>query len=210
MCKTFITNEDRSRIAEAVKKAEMKTSGEIVTVIAKKSSDYYFVPVLCSFFAAFIIPIIIFYTSNIMLALSVPMFVGGQALIAITIFLITNIRLIKTSLVPKKYKLTKTKEMANRQFFMQGLHLTKDKTGVLIFVSSSEKYIEIMGDDGISSVLPEDYWDDLVTQFIARMKKSEIAEGFISVINQVGDKLSEKFPRQDDDENERPDNLIEL
>ncbi|MHA1539040.1 MAG: TPM domain-containing protein [Alphaproteobacteria bacterium] len=210
MCKPFITDEDRVRISEAVKRAELKTSGELVTVIARKSADYYFVPVLCSFFVAFIVPIIIFYTSNLMLALSVPMFVGGQALLAFTTFLLVNLRFIKVSLVPHKHKVAKAKEMARRQFLAQGLHLTKNKTGVLIFVSVSERYVEIMGDEGISAVVPEDYFEGLVSEFLTAVKKGKIADGFVSVAGQIGEKLSEKFPHQDDDENERPDNLIEV
>ncbi|MGE5265849.1 MAG: hypothetical protein ACM3L9_00640, partial [Deltaproteobacteria bacterium] len=52
----FISDEDRQRIAEAIEKAERRTSGEIVTVLTAESASYLHVPFLWASLFALIVP----------------------------------------------------------------------------------------------------------------------------------------------------------
>lgn len=51
-----ITERDRERITQAVRAAESKTSGEIVTVLAQESDTYRFFPTLWAALLALIAP----------------------------------------------------------------------------------------------------------------------------------------------------------
>ena len=43
--------------------------------------------------------------------------------------------------------------LAREQFFEPGLHLTRARTGVLIFVAVAEHYVEIIADEGINALV---------------------------------------------------------
>ena len=55
---------------------------------------------------------------------------------------------------------------------------TRDRTGILIFVSLAERYARIIADDGIAAQVPQSHWQSAVDELTARMSRREIAEGF--------------------------------
>ena len=56
---TFLKDGAKSRISDAIKNAEAQTSGELVTVIARSSDDYAFIPLLWSSMLALLTPIVL-------------------------------------------------------------------------------------------------------------------------------------------------------
>ena len=94
--------------------------------------------------------------------------------------------------------------------FAQGLHLTRARTGVLIFVALAERHVEIIADQGINALVPPGTWDQAVADFVARVRAGRIAEGFLAAIAVVGERLAEHFPRPADDVDELPNRLIEI
>ena len=100
--------------------------------------------------------------------------------------------------------------LAREQFFERGLHLTRARMGVLIFVSVAEHYVEIIADEGIDALVPPGTWDKAVADFIERVRAGRIAEGFLDMIEVIGARLAEHFPRAPDDRDELPNRLIEI
>ena len=70
---------------------------------------------------------------------------------------------------------------------------TKDRSGILIFVSLAERYARIIADDGIAARVPQPQWQGAVDALIAHMRDGRIADGFIAAIERCGDVLASTF-----------------
>ena len=203
----FLSDEEKQEISAAIKKAESKTSGELVTVIARRADAYLYIPILWAALVALVFPAETYFMHPEMDALTTYKI---QLLLFISISLVLRWTPLKMALIPKGIKHHRASRLAREQFFAQGLYLTREHTGVLIFVSIAERYVEIIADSGIHQKVEADAWDAIVGHFVNHVKTGDIARGFLIAIEAVGDKLARHFPRPQDDTNELPDRLIEI
>ena len=95
---------------------------------------------------------------------------------------------------------------ALEQFLLRGITRTKNRTGVLIFVSLAEHYARIVADEGISRKVHHSEWQAAVDALTARMHDDQIAAGFIAAIERCGVVLATHAP-PDGSPNELPDRL---
>jgi putative membrane protein len=186
-----MTPEDQARIAEAVAAAEKTTAGEIFCVLAPEVSDYRETPLVWAAAAALILP--------------------GAALFAgLRPDLFVSIPPVRRALTPGALKAARVKRAAMEQFMSHGLHLTRNRTGVLIFAALAEHRVEVIADEGIYKAAPNTVWDDVVADLIAGMKRARIADGFVAAVTRVGEILSTHVPVREGDSNELPDGLTIL
>ncbi len=109
----------------------------------------------------------------------------------------------------KKYKgENPVRTHAIEAFHKYGLANTKDKTGVLIFLSVKEQRIEILADEGINAKVEQKTWDQLIKKLIMSIRLGETCKGICEVVEQVGEILTLYFPIQADDKNELPNEVI--
>ena len=203
----FVTDEHRQRIRAAIEAAERRTRGEFVTVIARESDDYLYIPILWAALISLaipglaqlsLVPWLVMHTYSI------------QVVAFVLIAVLFRLPAIKHRLIPKYVQRQRAHQIALEQFFLQNLHGTAERTGVLLFVSVAEHYVEIIADSGINDKVKEDAWTEIVAEFVKRVKSREIAEGFLTAVVACGQLLSAHFPRREDDRNELPNRLIEI
>lgn len=84
---------------------------------------------------------------------------------------------------------------------------TKDRNGVLIYLSVNDRKFAIIGDSGINKVVPEGFWDEIRQIMISHFSKGEFARGIIAGIEKSGQQLKHYFPWQTDDVNELSDEI---
>jgi len=113
-------------------------------------------------------------------------------------------------LIPKSVKLHRARRHAHEQFFIQNLHLTEHKTGVLIFVSVAEHYVEIIVDRAVADAVDNSLWEQTVDEFVQHVRNGEIAKGFSITVEQCRDVLCEHFPAPHGRPDELPNHLIEI
>lgn len=87
------------------------------------------------------------------------------------------------------------------------MHETKLRNGTLIYLAMEDHLFAIIGDIGINSVIPNGFWDSAKDVMEQNFKAGNIVKGLELGIEQVGEKLKEFFPYEDDDENELPDEI---
>jgi putative membrane protein len=202
----FLTDDDRHRIARAIAEAERRTTGELVAVVAQSAGDCRRVPLLWPALGALLLPAILLTVEPSMGAWTLYLV---QAAAFLVLALLAQLP-IGMALVPDGIKRRRASRLAREQFFERGLHLTRARTGVLIFVSVAEHYVEILADEGIDALVPPGTWDKAVADFVERVRAGRIAEGFVAAIEVVGARLAEHFPRAPDDPDELPNHLIEI
>ena len=98
-------------------------------------------------------------------------------------------------------------EQAVRVFQKLKMHDTQLRNGTLIYLAVKDRKFAIFGDQGINEVVPENFWQDVKEQMKERFAENKFAEGVILGIEQIGQKLKNFFPHQDDDINELPDDI---
>jgi putative membrane protein len=203
----FLTDQDRQKIASAIAETERTTSGELVAVVAQAASDYRHVTLLGPALTALLLPTILLTIEPAMSAWTLYL---AQVATFIVLALLAHLPPVRMALVPETMKRRRASRLAREQFFEQRLHLTRGRTGVLIFVSVAEHYVEIIADEGINALVQPSTWDHAVADFVERVRAGRIAEGFLAVVEAVGTRLREHFPRAADDRDELPNRLIEI
>ncbi len=88
-----------------------------------------------------------------------------------------------------------------------GMHRTKDRNGVLIYVSVADRKTAIIGDKGINERVPPRFWNDALGVLQLHFAAGRQADGIREVVALVGEKLRAYFPYQSDDRDELSNEL---
>ena len=200
----MFTTEERLEISEAVKDLETHTSGEIIPVIAEASAKYF---VHVVFYATIFSYLSLFFLAYFADISNLLMPVFGIVLF-ILFMLLFKIKKIKYFLVSKKDKERTSFQLANFVFFEKNLHKTRDKTGILIFVSLFERKVIVLGDEGINSKIDQSDWDGVVNFIRAGIKSGKMIKGLKKGIESCKSLLEKFFPIKDDDTNELSNELV--
>lgn len=79
-------------------------------------------------------------------------------------------------------------------FYKIGMQKTKDRNGVLFYVSENLRKIAIIGDENIHKYVRQSFWNEILGSIIEYFKKEEYKEGLIDAIGKTGIKLKKYFP----------------
>jgi putative membrane protein len=198
-----ISAQDRDRISAAIRGVEAKTSGEIVCVLARTSSDATALPVLMAATVALALPwLLVAFTE---------MSVHRILLLQIATFLVLAPMLclprVRVSLVPPAARRAVSHRAAMQQFVLRNLAHKADRTGVMIFVSLAERYARIIADEGIAARVPQSEWQAAVDALVVHIRDGRIADGFVAAIDACGNVLATHFPRTGASRDELPDRI---
>jgi len=214
----FLTQTQKTSLREQIQQAESNTTAEIVTVIANQSDGYRYIPMLWAAIISLSLPGMYFLYQHVVNAgwqyphesISMARWYMMQVLTFLglgTLFQFTKLRLW---LIPKSVKSHRAQRHAHEQFFVQKLHLTEHGTGVLIFVSVAEHYVEIIVDKAIADAIDNSVWQETIDEFIQHIRNGDIAAGFASTVSHCTEVLTEHFPAQHERPDELSNHLIEI
>ena len=196
------TPADHARIAEAIRTAEQRTSGEIVCVLAHSSGDYGHVPVLWSALLALAAP----WPMMALTHMSAQRIFLVQCAIFAALLLVLSIGRIRMMLVPRAVQRARAHRAAVEQFHTRGLSRTAARNGILIYVSLTERYARIIADEGIDALAGHDDWRKAVDALVAEIAEDRVAQGFVDAIGLCADVLARHYP-PDEDTNRLPDRI---
>ncbi|MCB1755724.1 MAG: TPM domain-containing protein [Gammaproteobacteria bacterium] len=203
----FLTDQEKQKIRAAIAEAEARTSGEIVTVIADSSDTYLYIPTLWAALLALAVPGLNFLFGTPM---DQVLTYQIQVLTFLAAALLFQLGPVKMHLIPKRVKHYRASLVARQQFVYQGLHTTENRTGILIFVSVAEHYVEIIADKGINDRIENNVWQASVDEFVSLVREGRTYEGFMTAVNHCREQLWTHFPAEGRNPNELPDHLVEI
>ncbi|ATQ68601.1 MULTISPECIES: TPM domain-containing protein [Methylosinus] len=185
-----ISNADQARISAAIHAAEQKTAAEIVCVLARRSSDYLYVAPLWAALMALIAPwpLVIFTRLDIRTILVI------QTLIFVVITLILSYPRFRLAATPRAVKRARAHRASIEQFFTRGVAGTRERTGVLIFVSLGERYARVVADEGIAVKISDEQWRCALDLLLAEVRRGRIADGFVAGIEECARLLAQHVP----------------
>ncbi|MBL7951602.1 MAG: TPM domain-containing protein [Flavobacteriales bacterium] len=88
-----------------------------------------------------------------------------------------------------------------------GMHRTRDRNGVLIYLSVGDRKLAVIGDDAIDQRVPENFWNDVLGILKLHLAAGRAAEGLEEAVHMVGEKLGAHFPLKADDRDELPNDV---
>ena len=98
-------------------------------------------------------------------------------------------------------------DRAAYMFEKLAIHKTELRNGVLFYLSVNDRKFAILGDAGINTVTPDNFWEEIKDTIINHFTKSEFDIGLSTGIKMAGLALKEHFPYQKDDVNELSDEI---
>ena len=99
--------------------------------------------------------------------------------------------------------------LATKKFQETGMHKTRHRNAVLIFVAPRAQSFAIVGDEAVHQKCGDAYWRQITEAMRAHFLEERFTEALVEAIRDVGAVLAEHFPHRPDDTNELPDSVIE-
>lgn len=189
----LFSSQDKERIAAAVKAAEQRTSGEIVPFVAGRSDSYPEATLRAGLLFAFV-SLLVFSLIAIGTSWWLPVGIPEMAVIAVGAFVLgaalaAFIPDFKRLFIPGGVLQQRVDEHAAMAFLDEEVFTTRERTGILIFISLFERRVRVLGDSGINSKVRQEEWDDVVRIIIEAMKTGRPAEGLLNAIGRCGELL---------------------
>ena len=209
---SLLSDTEHEAIANAISAAEQQTDGEIYAVLARRSDDYFaaagFAISFATIIAACLTALALEYSWLQVSAQDFALAMAAAYFCALgVLWFLPNARLW---LVSRRTQYERAHQNAQAQFLSRNIHVTKRRTGVLIFVSLAERYAEVVADEMIDLRVKQEEWDGIVATLIDHAKHGRLAEGYLLAIEKSGAILTEHFPKSRGDLNELDDHMVEL
>jgi putative membrane protein len=99
-------------------------------------------------------------------------------------------------------------EQAFQEFYRHALHETRERTGILLFVSLLERRAIVLGDTGIHARVGDEQWTRTTESLLAGIRRGSLRDGLTQAIREAAEVLASHFPWTEGDRNEVPDRLI--
>lgn len=199
--------EDEARIEAAIADLERRSAAEIVVVVAQRAASYASYSALwaaCSALLAGWVAALI----DPALPASHVVFVQGAALIvAAALFYLTPLGI---KFVPAAVKHARAAMLARLEFATLVNDRTRQRNGVLLFVSLAEHYIEIIADDAVVAAIPPERWQQLVGQFQEKARRGPLSDSLLGLIAACAAVLEHHFPARPGQKDELPNQVREI
>lgn len=202
-----LTVQDQSRIEAAIAELEQASAAEIAVAVAQRSSGYAAYPALWAACLALIAGWVFAIYEPDVLATHL---VFAQAVTLIGAVLLLHFTPLGMILVPPSVKRGRAAAMARVEFTRLVHDRTRGKNGVLLYVSLSERYVEIIADDGIAAEIAQERWQTIVDDFRTRARRARLGENLVQLIGECAAVLAARFPAQPGQVNELPNTVQDV
>ena len=208
-----LSGAERQKVTQAITAAEAHTTGEIVVVAARASDDYIHVPIHIATGFALAVPLLAwawqwFYPWDEDWSFGWLFLV--QLLVFIVVALVLSLPSLRRLVTPMRLKRKYAHRNAAAQFLATNIATTKRRTGVLIFVSLLERYVEVIGDEAISAKLTQSDWQKIIDEMLPLLSQRRTSDALVLGVQHCGSLLADLFPAGKHNVNELPDRFIVL
>jgi len=199
-----LTSEEREMVLDAIRRAELRTSAEIVVVIDRAAGSWRSWALAVALLLAMIVPWPLIELTQ----LGTRTIFLTQLLAAAALVVAFFPQAARLRLVPRMLRRRKAHEAALREFAARGMTATRDRTGLMIYVALAERYAEIVTDTGISAAIEDRHWRGLIDRLIASIEAERLAHGLAEIVTGAADSLAARFPPSPDDRDELANKVV--
>ena len=201
-----LTLEEKNEIADTIRSAEQRTSGEIVFAIADASGQYHHATLQGALAGTVV-------AAAVYLALPLPHTIGlllWTEIISFAFFYgFIPFLPFRRWFIPAREREESVREAAFREFYSNGLYQTREANGVVIYLSFLERSVVVLGDRGIHEKMGNLQWEEVRNAIIRGIRQGKAKDGICRAVEICGRTLAEHFPRCPDDVDELPNHVID-
>jgi putative membrane protein len=213
---------DRQAVNHAVQQAELRTSAEILPVVAASSGRYDRPEDIVGLWTGLICLSItwVFYPASD----SSPGSWGGphpgwqlMSFVTVTVlgFLLGaivggKIGWLRRLFTPQQQMTEVVLQRARAVFYDNRVHHTQGSSGVLLYVSLFERMAVVIADESVLKALGQEMINTTCTEMTQRLHQGNPTRALCETIHSIGEHLAPVMPRALDDVNELPDALVLL
>ena len=186
----YFSKSDLEAIRQAVAGAERRTSGEIVPYVVGASDDYAEArwrgatlgALLGALVAALVHEAAGLWGGWFAAWVTLPPAAGGIAgFLAATLAPPVRRLLVDDAALDRNVR-----RRAEQAFLAEEVFRTRDRTGILVFLSLFERRVTVLADSGISAVVPQTEWDAIVAGIVAGIRAGRAPAALVEGISACG------------------------
>jgi putative membrane protein len=208
----FFTQADLDAIQTAVREAEERTSGEIVPYVVEQSDEYPSASWKGAALGALLGPMVALALHRwsdlwglplgYWIALPAPL--GG----AIGYLLADLLSPLKRGLVGAEILAARARRRAAGAFLEQEVFRTRERTGILLFLSLFERRVVLLADSGIHQKVEEGQWEAITSRLAEGIRQGRPGPALAEAIRACGELLERHgVERRTDDQDELSNEL---
>lgn len=199
----FLDDAARAAFKHAIESIESVTSIEVVIAVRRRSSAYLHANMIVGALVAFAGLATMMFASHEFANTSIVVdpFVVGLAAGGLVELLPT----VKRLLTPASGRRRHVLRAARATFVERGIHNTRDRSGVLVYISWLEQQVVLVADTGLARALPAEAIEKANDALTTVMTTSGAAVA--TALRTILEPLSSAMPRRADDINELPDSI---
>jgi putative membrane protein len=203
---SFFSDSQKEKINAAIGEVETRTAGEVAVMIVDQSDTYPEANLLAGGIVGGLLALSV---TDLLFAASLWYFVPLYVVIAFGIGWGARFwpGLLRYFTLGSRLE-NQVREEAVKSFYDKGLYKTRDKTGVLFFISLFEHRVWILADEGIYTKISQERLQEYAGDIARGIKDGNAAEVLIAEIHKVGAILAAHFPIKADDVNELSNKVI--
>ena len=208
----FFSPADLKKIEAAVHEAEATTAGEIVPFVVSHSDHYEAAAWKGATLGAFVAVVAAaalyelggFWGGFLLAWILLPSLAGGAAGFTAAAL----IRPLKLWLAGPAAVDHHVRQRAAAAFLENEVFRTRERIGILLFLSLLERRVIVLGDSGINARVEQHEWDAIVAGIVEGLRSGQPGKALATAIRRCGELLAHRgVAVRSDDTDELPDQL---
>lgn len=203
----FVQDEAKQRLGRAVQAVESRSCAEVVVAVQPWSASWAGADCTMGALVAYLALLYTLFAPQVFgllwIALIVPAGFG------VGFFLSRVIPGLRQRLAGPTRMREAVRQAARSRFVELNVGITRERSGLLVFVSLTERMCAVVADVGVLAKVPKKDWAKAVATIEATIPTHGIGEPGLAALCQaveaLGDILEEPLPRAEDDVNELED-----
>jgi putative membrane protein len=211
-----VSNVDRQRITRCVQEVEKNTSGEIVPFV--KSTSYKYPA--ASLRAALAVSTLVAAAATAADYLFMPwgtlglfnlwVFPSVFATCFLAVYLLTIVcPVLKRPFISRAEMTEEVEEAALTAFYRHRLAQTRDRTGILLYVSAFERQVVVLADTGINEKVDQETWQQVVNIVLRGIRDGRPGDALCEAVTRCGELIAARFPLRAGDTDELRNLIVE-
>lgn len=196
----------REAVRAAIGAIERRTAAELVVAVQRRSQLHALPSAVLGVLAAIVVQAALLFSEPefpLDWFILAPLSAGALAA------LLGRLAPLQRRLTPARLRRHGVLLAGQATFYRRQVGHTRDHTGVLVFLSLTERQCEVVADTGLLRVRPLEAWNAAVAALDRAMARGGQVDALVAALHGLGDVLARCLPRADDDASELEDQVID-